>query len=502
MFGISPIAITFCGYLLLMVLVGFIAWHYTRDFNDYVLGGRRLGGLVTALSVGASDMSGWLLMGLPGAVFLSGISESWLAIGLCCGSFVNWKIVAARLRVYTERCKNALTLPDYLSHRFDDDKRILSIICAAVILIFFTIYSASGMVAGARLFESTFNLDYSTALWLGAAATILYVFVGGFLAVSWTDTIQAAMMCVALVATPLVVMNELGGLTSTLDQVRAIDASMLDMFKGQTIIGIASLVAWGLGYFGQPHLLVRFMATKSIKVIPTACRTSVIWMIFCLAGAVSVGFFGCAYFAQHIESGASVLHNPELVFIVLTQVLFNPWIAGLLMSAILAAVMSTLSCQLLVCSSTLTEDFYRAFLRPNAKARELIWFGRLMVLLVSFIAILIAMDPNSKVLGLVSYAWAGFGASFGPVIILRLWWKRMTKRGALAGMLTGAVTVIVWNTFGWFGLYEIIPGFIFATIAIVIFSLAGPKPSQAMLDIFQEVESAVKSGSDLTSKVQ
>ena len=328
------------------------------------------------------------------------------------------------------------------------------------------------------------------------------MFVGGFLAVSWTDTIQAAMMCVALVATPLVVMNELGGLTSTLDQVRAIDASMLDMFKGQTIIGIASLVAWGLGYFGQPHLLVRFMATKSIKVIPTACRTSVIWMIFCLAGAVSVGFFGCAYFAQHIESGASVLHNPELVFIVLTQVLFNPWIAGLLMSAILAAVMSTLSCQLLVCSSTLTEDFYRAFLRPNAKARELIWFGRLMVLLVSFIAILIAMDPNSKVLGLVSYAWAGFGASFGPVIILSLWWKRMTKRGALAGMLTGAVTVIVWNTFGWFGLYEIIPGFIFATIAIVIFSLAGPKPSQAMLDIFQEVESAVKSGSDLTSKVQ
>ena len=272
---------------------------------------------------------------------------------------------------------------------------------------------------------------------------------------------------------------------------------MLDMFKGQTIIGIASLVAWGLGYFGQPHLLVRFMATKSIKVIPTACRTSIIWMLFCLAGAVSVGFFGCAYFSQHIAEGTSVIANPELVFIVLTQVLFNPWIAGILMSAILAAVMSTLSCQLLVCSSTLTEDFYRAFIRPQASARELIWFGRAMVLMVSLVAILIAMDPQSKVLGLVSYAWAGFGASFGPVIIMSLWWKKMTKNGALAGMVTGAVTVIVWNTFGWFGLYEIIPGFLFALIAIVIFSLIGQKPSQAMKDIFDKVQVAVRKGEDL-----
>lgn len=278
----------------------------------------------------------------------------------------------------------------------------------------------------------------------------------------------------------------------------AIDVSMLDMFKGQTAVGIASLLAWGLGYFGQPHLLVRFMATKSIKVIPTACRTSIIWMVFCLAGAVSVGFFGCAYFAEHITQGTSVIANPELVFIVLTQVLFNPWIAGILMSAILAAVMSTLSCQLLVCSSTLTEDFYRAFIRPQASTRELIWFGRLMVLMVSLVAIFIAMDPQSKVLGLVSYAWAGFGASFGPVIIMSLWWKKMTKNGALAGMVTGAVTVIVWNTFGWFGLYEIIPGFIFALAAIVIFSLIGQKPSQAMKDIFDEVQESVRRGRDLT----
>ena len=305
-------------------------------------------------------------------------------------------------------------------------------------------------------------------------------------------------MCVALVVTPIVVMNELGGFSETIGKVSAIDVSMLDMFKGQTAVGIASLLAWGLGYFGQPHLLVRFMATKSIKVIPAACRTSIVWMVFCLAGAVSVGFFGCAYFAEHITQGTSVIANPELVFIVLTQVLFNPWIAGILMSAILAAVMSTLSCQLLVCSSTLTEDFYRAFIRPQASTRELIWFGRLMVLMVSLVAIFIAMDPQSKVLGLVSYAWAGFGASFGPVIIMSLWWKKMTKNGALAGMVTGAVTVIVWNTFGWFGLYEIIPGFIFALAAIVIFSLIGQKPSQAMKDIFDEVQESVRRGRDLT----
>ena len=301
-----------------------------------------------------------------------------------------------------------------------------------------------------------------------------------------------------LVVTPIVVMNELGGFSETIGKVSAIDVSMLDMFKGQTAVGIASLLAWGLGYFGQPHLLVRFMATKSIKVIPAACRTSIVWMVFCLAGAVSVGFFGCAYFAEHITQGTSVIANPELVFIVLTQVLFNPWIAGILMSAILAAVMSTLSCQLLVCSSTLTEDFYRAFIRPQASTRELIWFGRLMVLMVSLVAIFIAMDPQSKVLGLVSYAWAGFGASFGPVIIMSLWWKKMTKNGALAGMVTGAVTVIVWNTFGWFGLYEIIPGFIFALAAIVIFSLIGQKPSQAMNDIFDEVQESVRRGRDLT----
>ncbi len=488
----NPTAVTFIGYMVLMLMLGFFAWHYTRSFNDYILGGRSLGGLVTALSVGASDMSGWLLMGLPGAVFLFGVSESWLAIGLIIGTFFNWKLVAARLRVYTEIEHNALTLPDFFTHRFKDTSRILRIAAAAVILVFFTIYCASGIVAGARLFENTFSMSYSTAVWAGAAATILYVFIGGFLAVSWTDAIQATLMCIALVVTPFVVMTDLGGLDATLRIVEGINPNMLHMMTNQTVVGVASLLAWGLGYFGQPHILVRFMATKSIKVIPNACRVSLLWMVFCLGGAVCVGFFGAAYFAQHADQAALVQENHERIFIVLSQILFNPWIGGILMSAILAAVMSTLSCQLLVCSSTLTEDFYRAFLRPKAGNRELIWFGRCMVLAVALLAIWIAMDPTSLVLSLVSYAWAGFGAAFGPVILMSLWWKRMTRNGALAGMVTGAVTVIVWHTGAWFSLYEIIPGFVFGLAAIVIGSLLSPEPDKETEANFDHVVKTVR----------
>ena len=490
----NPTAITFIGYLVLMLMLGFAAWRYTRNFNDYVLGGRSLGGLVTALSVGASDMSGWLLMGLPGAVYLAGISESWLAIGLTIGTFFNWKLVAARLRVYTEIEHNALTLPDFFTHRFNDSSRILRIIAAVVILLFFTIYCASGIVAGARLFENTFDLPYSQAVWYGAVATIAYVFIGGFLAVSWTDAIQATLMCVALVVTPLVVMSDLGGFSATVEQIRTINPDMLNMMKNQTFIGIISLLAWGLGYFGQPHILVRFMATISIKVIPGACRVSILWMVFCLGGAVSVGFFGAAYFAQHADQASLVVQNHERIFIVLSQILFNPWIGGILMSAILAAVMSTLSCQLLVCSSTLTEDFYRTFIRPQAHERELVWFGRAMVLAVALVAIYIAMDPTSLVLSLVSYAWAGFGAAFGPVILISLWWKRMNRYGALAGMVVGAMTVLIWHQGAWFGLYEIIPGFLFGTLAIFVVSLLTEPPTEEMCKNFDFVQKTVREG--------
>ncbi|WP_028311046.1 sodium/proline symporter PutP [Derxia gummosa] len=476
----TPTLITFVIYIAAMVLIGFAAWRSTNNLSDYILGGRSLGSFVTALSAGASDMSSWLLMGLPGALFVSGLSESWIAIGLVMGAWLNWLLVAGRLRVHTEHCGNALTLPDYFTHRFEDDSRLLRILSGVVILVFFTIYCASGIVAGARLFESTFGLSYGTAMWAGAAATIAYTFVGGFLAVSWTDTVQASLMIFALVLTPVVVMFACGGLDPTLAAIEAKNAVGFDLFHGQSVVGIVSLMAWGLGYFGQPHILARFMAADSVSSIPNARRISMIWMVACLAGAVAVGFFGIAWFSTHPELAGAVTENPERVFIELARLLFNPWVAGVLLSAILAAVMSTLSCQLLVCSSALTEDFYKAFLRKNAGQKELVWVGRAMVMVVALVSIGIASNPGNRVLGLVSYAWAGFGAAFGPPVLFSVLWKGMTRNGALAGMLVGAITVVVWKQAGWFGLYEIIPGFVLSSLAIVVFSKLGGGASVGM----------------------
>lgn len=485
----TPTIVTFVIYISSMLLIGFIAYWRTKNLADYILGGRSLGSFVTALSAGASDMSGWLLMGLPGAVYLSGLSEGWIAVGLIVGAYLNWLFVAGRLRVQTEHNGNALTLPDYFTSRFEDKSRVLRIFSALVILVFFTIYCASGIVAGARLFESTFGLSYGTALWAGAAATIIYTFIGGFLAVSWTDTVQATLMIFALILTPIVVIIATGGVDSSFMAIQSVDPTNLDVLKGASFIGIISLMAWGLGYFGQPHILARFMAVDSVKSIAKARRISMTWMILCLAGAVAVGLFGIAYFAEHPDVAGAVTENPERVFIELTKVLFNPWIAGVLLSAILAAVMSTLSCQLLVCSSALTEDIYKAFLRKDASQIELVWVGRGMVLLVALVAIWLASNPENRVLGLVSYAWAGFGAAFGPVVILSLLWKDMTRNGALAGMVLGAVTVILWKNFlGWTGLYEIIPGFILATLGILIFSRIGNGPSAAMHSNYDKAE--------------
>nr|WP_288355995.1 sodium/proline symporter PutP [uncultured Pseudomonas sp.] len=484
----TPMLVTFVIYILAMVLIGFIAYRATKNFSDYILGGRSLGSFVTALSAGASDMSGWLLMGLPGAIFIAGISESWIAIGLILGAWLNWLFVAGRLRVHTEHNNNALTLPDFFTHRFEDNSKLLRIFSALVILVFFTIYCASGVVAGARLFESTFGLSYDVALWVGAAATIAYVFVGGFLAVSWTDTVQATMMIFALLITPVFVILALGDFDTAMTTIEQANPANFDMFRGLSFVAIVSLLAWGLGYFGQPHILVRFMAADSVKSIPAARRIGMIWMILCLGGAVAVGFFGIAYFANNPALAGPVSDNSERVFIELTKILFNPWVAGIVLSAILAAVMSTLSCQLLVCSSALTEDFYKAFLRKGASEKELVWVGRLMVLLIAIVAIAIASNPDSKVLGLVSYAWAGFGAAFGPVVILSLVWKGMTRNGALAGMVVGAATVVLWKNFIGLGLYEIIPGFILATLAIVVFSKIGRPASPAMIKRFDEAE--------------
>ncbi|MGL4860342.1 MAG: sodium/proline symporter PutP [Enterobacteriaceae bacterium] len=476
----SPMLVTFIIYIMGMVLIGWLGYRATNNFDDYILGGRRLGSVVTALSAGASDMSGWLLMGLPGAVFLSGISESWIAIGLVIGAWLNWKLVAGRLRVHTEVNNNALTLPDYFSSRFDDHSKVLRVISALVILLFFTIYCSSGIVAGARLFESTFGFSYATALWAGAAATILYTFLGGFLAVSWTDTIQASLMIFALILTPVAVIFSLGSLDITLETIQQHNANNLDIINNLSLISIISLLGWGLGYFGQPHILARFMAAEFHHTIRSARRISITWMFLCLGGAVAVGFFGIAYFSVNPSQAASVTHNSERVFIELAKILFNPWLAGILLSAILAAIMSTLSCQLLVCSSALTEDLYKAFFRKKASQKELVWVGRLMVLLIALIAIALAANPENRVLGLVSYAWAGFGAAFGPVVLFSVIWPRMTRNGALMGMIAGAVTVVIWKQYELFNLYEIIPGFILSSLFIVIFSLLDKAPSKGM----------------------
>ena len=499
--SMNPMYITFGIYLVAVLLIGLAAYFSTRNFDDYILGGRSLGPFVTAMSAGASDMSGWLLMGLPGAVYLSGLSKSWIAIGLIIGAYLNWLLVAGRLRVHTEYNNNALTLPDYFHHRFGAQGQAMKVISAFIILFFFTIYCASGIVAGARLFQSLFTgMSYTSAMWLGAGATIAYTFIGGFLAVSWTDTVQATLMIFALLLTPVMVYLGAGGADEVSAIIQAAAATSGkeygSLLHGTTFIGIISTAAWGLGYFGQPHILARFMAAESVKSLVGARRIGMTWMILCLGGAVAVGYFGIAYFGAHPEQAAAMQGNHERVFIALSTLLFNPWIAGVILSAILAAVMSTLSCQLLVCSSAITEDFYKGFLRPNAPQKELVWIGRIMVLAVAVIAILIAADPESKVLQLVEFAWAGFGAAFGPIVILSLFWKRMTANGALAGMIAGAAVVVLWvqvvnpalANAGMATLYEIIPGFIACGLTAVAVSLIGKAPAEEICQRFEKAD--------------
>lgn len=523
--SLQPLHITFFVYILAMIGIGLYAYRSTQNLSDYILGGRRLGSVVTALSAGASDMSGWLLMGLPGAIFISGISGSWIAIGLTLGAYLNWLFVAGRLRMFTEKTGDALTLPDFFHSRFEDNTRLLKIFSAIIILFFFVIYCASGVVASARLFESTFGMEYDTALWVGAFATIAYVFIGGFLAVSWTDTVQATLMIFALLLVPIVVVLKLGDVGSfdigaTIELIKNNSPDHLNFTHGLTWIAIISLMAWGLGYCGQPHILVRFMAADSVKTIPNARRISITWMAICLAGAVAVGFFGYAYFLEYPEQGLTVLGginpetgvnvkgNAESIFMELAKVLLNPWVAGIVLSGVLAAIMSTLSCQLLVASSALTEDLYKGFIRKNAGEKELVWIGRLMVFAVAAFAIYIAYDPNSKVLDLVSYAWAGFGAAFGPIVIFSIFWRRTTRNGALFGMIAGALTVIIFpkikewlaasngvevnqilESMPLLSLYEIIPGFILACIVLVVVSLLG-KPTKKMEENFDQTSKA------------
>jgi len=464
--------VTFIIYLLGMIAIGVVAYRVTDNLSDYILGGRSLGPGVTALSAGASDMSGWLLLGLPGAMFAAGMNQIWIAIGLAIGAYLNWQLVAPRLRVYTEQAGNALTLPDFLENRFADETRLLRVLSAVVILLFFTFYTSSGLVAGAKLFEATFGLPYATALWIGAGVIISYTFLGGFLAVSWTDFIQGILMFLALIIVPVVTLMAVGSWDDVTTAVAAKNPDFLDAFHDMTLLGIISLAAWGLGYFGQPHILARFMAIRSLGDIPAARLIGMGWMVAGLFGAIFTGFIGIAYF------GPEQIEDPEKVFILLTQVLFHPLVSGILLAAILAAVMSTIDSQLLVSSSAITEDFYKQILRKEASEKELVWVGRLSVLIIAVIATMLATDRDSSVLSLVSYAWAGFGAAFGPIILLSLMWRSLSRNGALFGMIAGAVTVVVWKaqTGGLFDIYEILPGFIVCGVVAILVSLFG-KPA-------------------------
>jgi sodium/proline symporter len=466
-----------------MLLIGYYAYKRTSNLSDYMLGGRTLGPAVTALSAGASDMSGWLLMGLPGAMYATGLSAAWIVIGLTLGAWANWLYVAPRLRTYTEIANDSITIPGYLENRFNDTTKVLRLFSGIIILIFFTFYVSSGMVSGGVLFNSILNLDYHMGLWIITGVVVAYTLFGGFLAVSWTDFVQGIIMVVALILVPIVTLINIGSPATAVTEIRSIDFALLDIFKGTSILGMISLFAWGLGYFGQPHIIVRFMAISSVKEIKKARRIGMGWMIFSSIGAMLTGFLGIAYYSKE----GLKISNPETIFIELGNILFHPIITGFLISAILAAVMSTISSQLLVTSSSLTEDLYKTFFRRSASDKELVLLGRLSVLVVSIIALCLAWTQNNTILGLVSYAWAGFGAAFGPVIILSLYWGRMTKWGALAGMIVGATTVIVWSKLGLSDvLYEIIPGFAACLIAIYIVSLLTSKPSVQVTERFNE----------------
>ncbi|WOF41788.1 sodium/proline symporter PutP [Sphingopyxis indica] len=463
------------AYFALMLGIGLYAWRKsTSDSSEYLLSGRSLGPAVTALAAGASDMSGWLMLGLPGAIYVSGLAESWIGIGLFFGAWANWVLVAPRLREQTERL-GALTIPEFLGNRFADQSHILRIVASLVIVVFFAVYSASGLVAGGKLFESAFGLSYQTGLWVTASVVVAYVVLGGFLAVSLTDFVQGTIMMIALVALPLVALGNFNEGASAADVLRDIDPAMLSLFGGTSLLGVISAAAWGLGYFGQPHIIVRFMAIRSVRDIPTARFIGLAWMLISLTGAIAVGLVGRAWFTAH----ATPIDDPETVFILLGQVLLHPLALGFLLSAILAAIMSTISAQLLVTGSSLTEDFYRLFVRRDAGEREIVTVGRLSVVAVAAVAMILAQNPNGSVLGLVSNAWAGFGAAFGPVILLSLMWPRMTLGGALVGMVAGALVVIVWIQAGLSAtLYELVPGFAAAMLAIVAVSLAAPEPKE------------------------
>ncbi|MFC4138606.1 MULTISPECIES: sodium/proline symporter PutP [unclassified Microbacterium] len=470
-----------------MLLIGWFAFKRTDDHEDYMLGGRNLPPWVAAISAGAADMSGWLVMGLPGVIYLNGLIEAWIAIGLTIGAYLNWLLVAPRLRAYTEVSRNSITVPSFFENRLRDRTRMLRILSGVVILVFFTLYISSGMVAAGKFFEGSFNGDYLWGMLLVGGITLLYTLFGGFLGASLTDVVQGLMMVVALIVVPVAAVIAIGGIDETatlIDSER--DPGFLSLMgtetvTGGTVLAIVSALAWGLGYFGQPHIVVRFMALRSPQEAKSARRIGISWMVVSMVGAVISGIVGVAYMA----SKGITLDDPETVVLVMSRTLLHPFVAGLVLAAVLAAIMSTVSSQLVVCSSALVEDLYKVFKKTAPEQKRLVLMGRMAVLVVAIIAILLAITPNDTVLGLVSFAWAGFGAAFGPIILLSLFWRRLTNWGALAGMFVGAATVFIWKPLNT-GLYELLPGFVLAFIAAIVVSLFTYKHNEEIQDEFTQ----------------
>ncbi len=455
--------------------------------KDYFLGGRSMGPWVTALSAQASDMSGWLLMGFPGSILAFGMGQVWIGIGLALGTAANWIFVARRLRKFSQAANDSITVPQYLSNRFLTKSPALQIICAVVFLVFFTIYVASSFVAGQKVFiqvvpqlESNPNL----ALLIFAAIIIVYTFLGGFKAVCWTDFFQGLMMLAALLAVPFMLVF-----------VQELDFSVFEAADGgvnplnpfaASWQDIASGLAWGLGYFGMPHIIVRFMSTKNSKVLKKSATIGIVWVVLSLGAAIAMAILGRAFAPTQALVDAG---QQELIFVTLAQKLFPGFVAGLLLSAIVAAAMSTADSQLLVASSSFTSDIYKPVFRKNASDKEVLWVGRIVVLIIAVIAYFIASSKSegaASIMTLVDNAWGGFGSAFGPVIILSLFWKRFTYKGAIAGVVGGAVVDVLWMNFltESTGVYELLPGFIAGALCAIIVSLIDKKPSKEVEELF------------------
>jgi len=486
---VITIAIIFIIYLGVMVWIGFVNYNKTDNLNMFILGGRKLNSWVAAMSAQSSDMSGWLLIGLPGTAYAiyEGTSEAmWTAIGLWIGTYLNWLFVAKRLRQYTYVSGNSITLPDFFENRFRDKHNILRLISGVFIVIFFLIYTSSQYAAGGKLFNTIFGIDYVWGLLICAGIILAYTAMGGFNAVCFTDTIMGAIMFFALIAVPLIAVIHMGGTSDIGNRLAQLTPESMGFFpKDQAgninALLLASSLGWGLGYFGQPHILARFMGIESPDEIQKSRIIAMVWVTVTLTAAVLIGVIGKALLPN--------LADGETVYMQMINVMCNPVVSGLLMVAILAAIMSTASSQLLVTSASVSRDIYATIFKKDVESKSMVWASRLTVVIVSVIAIILAINPNSSVFNLVSFAWGGFGSAFGPMILFALFWRRMTLPGAIAGMVTGGVVDIFWYNMqgGIFDIYEIIPGFIFSSLVIIIVSLF-TEVSQEITDEFDTVK--------------